>query len=199
MLAMLPVLGPAIVKAATASKARLRYLPFVPSEFPKWDRATDGLESGWKWAADLERSSLPRDLVFPQTGQVWEAVRDCEVSFQTSIPFARQPPTVGVAMPFSTRLEIEAFMKYAFGTTRLHRGERVRVLDVGEPKPLQVDFVPVRYEELEAEMIPEETRRLTGYNGYVLHLRTARTIGDFKKDNPQIYFTEAFRIIRHAA
>lgn len=119
---------------------------------PKWDRTVDGVQDGFRWAADYERSLLPPGLVFPRAGQVWEPVRDCDVRFVAFIPRTILPS----------------------GLARLRRGERVRI-QPGESKPIQVHFQPVRYEELEPVIVPEDIRNRPGYHYYWLTLRIART------------------------
>ena len=82
-------------------------------------------------------------------------------------------------------------------TAQLGSGERVRVLGLDElNKPLHVSFQPIRYEELHARIVPEDVRRLPGYVGYELSVKTAKTIADFDKHFTQTYFNEAFRLIQ---
>ncbi len=194
-LGLLPVVGPTIVKAVTHSACTSRRVcsSYIPVHFPKWDRAVDGLESAGKWAMEIESSWLPRDLVFPRLGQIWEAVRDCEVPFRTSLPF-QQKPAHAVATP----ADLEAYLESLFGVCKLHKGERVRVVDAEGPKPVQVTFVPLRYQELHERIVPEGTRKLPGYSGYVLHLKTAQTIVEFNRER-QSYFTEAFKCVADIA
>src|SRR5437870_12525288 len=51
-------------------------------------------------------------------------------------------------------------------TEHLRQGERVHILEAGESKPIQVSFVPLRYDELHDSIVPEEIRRVSGYWGY---------------------------------
>src|SRR5262245_6266443 len=83
-LAMIPLVGPTIAKAMVKSnfKPSIGYKHYLPECFPKWDRAVDGLEPAGQWAIEIERARLPADMVFPRVGQVWEAARDCEVTFR---------------------------------------------------------------------------------------------------------------------
>ncbi len=183
LLGLIPFIGPSIASALVTTTAKARRLsgPYLPPYFPKWNAATDDLESGWNWTRDLERDRLPDGIVFPRAGQVWEAVCDCEVSFQASVGIRKNSvPTIGEMM---TR----------FGQAILRKGERVRILEVDGPKPLQVDFIPVRYDELHGQIIPERTRKLPGYGGYALHLRSAKTYADFSSQKGQTYFVDSFR------
>ncbi len=142
---------------------------------PKWDRAVDGLQDGWAWASDFERSSLPPDFMFPKAGQTWEAIRDCEVNFIAFIPRTILPS----------------------GGARLRQGERVRVI-TGEPKPIRVAFQPVRYHELHALIVPEEVRKRPNYQYYYLTLRVARTPGCFLCKEPG-FFNELFHLVEDVA
>ncbi len=200
VLALLPLVGPAITKALAgpALVARRASRVFVPGNLPQWDHAVDGLEDAGKWVVAFERSRLPKDLVFPREGQVWEAIRDCEVSFHAQIcwqgpPGMRVPAAAGQLTP----AQLAGFM--GFGEANLRRGEQVRILPVDGPKPLDVQFLPVRHQELQEEIVPEEIRKLPGYHGYTLQLRTAKTLPDFNRGHPQTYFTEAFRLVQEAA
>ncbi len=93
---------------------------------------------------------LACDMVFPRAGQIWETVQDCDVRFVAFIPRTILPS----------------------GRARLQRGERARIL-TQHPKPIQIDFRPVRYQELHSRIVPEEIRNRPGYHW--LTLRIART------------------------
>jgi hypothetical protein len=143
---------------------------------PKWDKRIDGIAPGW--SSDYKRSFLPDNLVIPVIGKVWQTLRDCKVGFRASVS--------------NTPLR--------FGETRLRQGERVRVVLVDEgPKPLYVDFVPLRYTELEPEIVPEEVRRVGGYQGYYLSVGTAKTVADFLEPSGRAYFNEDFTPAQNAA
>jgi hypothetical protein len=43
------------------------------------------------------------------------------------------------------------------GRARLQQGERVRIYSQ-EPKPVQIGFQPVRYDELQSSIVPDEVR-----------------------------------------
>src|SRR5438552_17549015 len=51
---------------------------------PKWNKITDDIDSVdyLRRAQHYERSLLPPDIAFPRAGQVWAAVRDCDVWFR---------------------------------------------------------------------------------------------------------------------
>jgi len=142
---------------------------------PKWDRATDGLEDACQWAWAYERSLLPPDILFPRTGQIWEVVRDCDVHFIAWIPKTILPG----------------------GTARLQQGERVRIVTLDDPKPIQVRFQPVRYHELHESIVPADIRSQPGYLHYVLCLRIARTIC-CSRGEPG-FFHELFRLVEDVA
>ncbi len=137
---------------------------------PKWDRGIDGPEDAWKWAADYERSLLPGDIIFPHAGQIWEAVRDCEVNFIALIPKTILPG----------------------GRTRLEERERVRIL-TDDPKPIHVTFQPVRYHELHPSIVPQDIRNRPGYLYYWLSLRIARTPSCLHEEPG--FFHEIFRLV----
>ncbi len=181
---LLPFIGPAVAKAVAKSSSISRrvYPPFLPPLFPKWDKAVDGLEPASKWAIEFEAALLRADLTYPRAGQVWETVCDCEVPFRASVPFQR---------------DLASFLKWGFGMAELNRGERVRIIAAEGPKPVQVTFVPLRYEELQRTIVPAPTRELPGYSGYVLHLKTAQTVADLTQKTSQVYFTKAFRLLDH--
>ena len=141
---------------------------------PKWDRANDGLEDTGKWSADYERSLLPAGIIFPQAGQIWESVRDCEVNFIAFIPKTILPG----------------------GRTRLLQGERVRIL-TPDAKPVDVTFQPVRYHELHPSIVTQDIRHRPGYQYYWLSLRIARTVCCLQ-DEPG-FFRDLFRRVEDVA
>jgi hypothetical protein len=185
LVGLFPLAGPTIIKAlATPSlKPKLTYGLYLPAHFPKWDQATDGLEEAGKWALELERSRLPSDTIFPCAGQVWEAVRDCEVSFRPCFS--------------STRITGGQLVAMLGGRAQLRQGELVRILGTDNPKPIYVTFSPVRHRELEDSIVPEEFRILPGYRDYQLQAKTAKTVSDFDKKNLQTYFNETFRLVEN--
>ncbi len=196
IVALLPFVGPAVTKALQAQTCALGHVRrlYLPAIFPKWDPAVDGLENAGNWVLALERARLPKDLAFPREGEIWEAVRECEVDFHAQIDWQR-PAGLGLQMA-STPLspaQFRAFM--GFGTATLPWGERVRILPLDHPKPVDVSFVPIRYEHLQQQIVPEEVRKLPGYQGFALRLKTARTVADFNSSKDQSYFTEAFRLV----
>jgi hypothetical protein len=138
---------------------------------PQWDRTIDGLEDGFKWAQDYERSFLPPDIVFPESGEIWEAVRRCEVNFVAFIPKTILPA----------------------GKAWLEPGEQVRVL-TDKPKPVHINFQPVRYDELHLSIVPEEIRNRPGYLYYWLSLRIAHTPCCIHKETG--FFSELFRPVQ---
>ncbi len=158
---------------------------------PKWNRAVDGMdwEESMRQAREFERSFLPRGIVFPREGQIWQAVRDCEVGFlawfSKAAVAAQHHATPTAQAPF-----------FPCGAARLNRGEQVRILAVDDPKPLSVSFVPVRYAELEQRLVPEHIRSRLGYSHYQLSATTARTFG---LDKAADYFTDCFELVQDSA
>ena len=150
-------------------------MKLIPPD-PKWDKAIDGLAPGW--SLDYKRSLLPDSILVPLPGQVWQTLRDCKVGFRASV---RNTPL-------------------RFGEARLLKGEKVRVVLVDDgPKPLYVEFVPLRYTELEPEIVPEEVLRVGGYQGYYLSVDTAKTVADFLERSGRAYFNEDFALAENAA
>ncbi len=193
LVALLPWAGSTIAKALLKSSCPHGsvYIPYLPTEFPKWDRAIDGLSSAAKWARDMEWAWLPRGLVVPRAGQVWATVRDCRVDFRAAVSWEEQRTHAVALLHDFARL---------FGTAPLRQGERVRILSLDDPeKPLRVTFQPVRYEELHEAIVPNDVRSMPGYNGYELTVKTARSITDLHKEAGQTYFNEAFRLVEDAA
>src|SRR5438309_938063 len=115
---------------------------------PVWDASVDSIDMKdfTRRARDFERSWLPRGIVLPREGQVWQAIRDCQVGFLawfSKAALAQQgvtPPSQGPLFPFEP--------------VRLSRGEKVLILTVDDPKPLSVSFVPVRYVEGWESLMP---------------------------------------------
>jgi hypothetical protein len=144
---------------------------------PNWNKATDDIDSKdvVRRAQDYERSLLPKDIVFPRTGQIWEAVRDCQVNFYVWSPKILIP---------------------GGGRTQLAQGELVCIITLDAPKPLLIRFQPVRYDELHDSIVPADIRRQPGYSHYVLCLRIART-SCCAQDEPG-YFNEVFRLVTDA-
>src|SRR2546425_570391 len=160
---------------------------------PKWNTATDDIDTT-EWASNLfrrvqdrERSLLPSGIIFPHTGQIWEAVRDCEVyfiaSFRRGSAFEELRWVPGQRRPDSPTPP-------ACGRARLSRGEKVRVLSTDDPKPLVVWFHPLRYHKLQESIVPAEVRNARGYSHYRLTLRTAHLACCLQHETE--YFTEAF-------
>lgn len=198
LVALLPLVGPGIAKALAnpGFKPARVFVPFLPAEFPKWNRKIDGLENAGLWALEIERSRLPHSIKFPRVGEVWEAMRDCGVSFGACISFQSPPANSavgqkGVAPVFSPAL-------FPFGNAQLKRGEKVRILEIDGPPPICVTFQPVRYQELENSIVPDDMRHAPGYHGYTLSAKTVKTIADLASGNRarQTWFTEAFMLVQ---
>jgi hypothetical protein len=139
---------------------------------PKWNNATDDIDSTdlLRRSRDYERSLLPPDIVVPRAGQIWEAVRDCDVHVRKWI--------IGPRVPVLWR------------DTRLSQGERVRISTLDDPKPLEIRFVPVRYAELHDSISPHSLR-------YDLWLKIARPWSVLPTVTCEPgYFSELFRLIK---
>jgi hypothetical protein len=167
-----------VISAASSVMGRAvsEILPVKPRQpgmrlppLPKWNKTTDDIDCGdfFRRSQDYERSLLPPDLVFPQAGQIWETVGDCEVH---GLKWINGPP-----------LWVKA---------RLRKGERIRILTTDDPRPLNVSFQPVRYDELREIIAPASAR-------YVLLMRTAR-IGPALRQEVG-YFNELFRLVEAPA
>src|SRR4030095_11528664 len=94
--ALLPFPLPLITKALAHcdKKAAVAYTPYLPAVLPKWNKAIDGLDDAALWVLDIERSQMPKDLVFPRVGQIWETTRDCEVGLHGHMDLGRSKPDV---------------------------------------------------------------------------------------------------------
>jgi hypothetical protein len=186
LLSLLPFAGQGITKALAKANGKLArvYAPYLPTDFPKWNNVIDGLEDSCKWVEAIERSRLPHDMKFPRVGQIWETIRDCEVDFHPS--FSAGSPCNGRKVP--------CFVPG--GRAQLGSGEPVRILGMDDSKPLFVTFSPLRYQELQGTIVPEEIRKSFGYLGYMLQVKTARTIPRFSKDIYQTYLNEAFKLVQ---
>lgn len=139
---------------------------------PKWNTKTDDFDSAdfLSRAQDCERSLIPTDFVFPRAGQIWEAVCACAVHVRVWIIRRHKGPVV-------------------WKSARLGQGERVRVLTLDDPKPLEIIFTPVHYQELHESIAPESQR-------YVLWLRTTRVLRGVGYEMG--YFNELFRLVEDA-
>jgi hypothetical protein len=207
LLGLLPFAGSLITRALAKSgcKATPVYRPFLPAGFPKWDKAIDGLEDAGQWTLDFQRSLLPQDVQFPCAGQLWEAVRDCETNFrplishhgrlQTDTPGTSKGAPAIVFTPASPLF----LCGLIGGKAQVARGEKIRILDMTDAKPLFVKFQPLHYDELHQDIVPEEIRTMPGYLGYELSVKTAKTLADFGTDPGQTYFNEAFRLVEDKA
>ena len=136
----------------------------IPSA-PKWDRTVDGLDMKdfTRRAQEFERSLLPQGV--PRAGEIWRTIRNCEVGFMAW--FAKGPH--GPRQDSVPNL-------FPCGSAQLSQGEEVRVLPLDNPRPLAIDFLPVRYAELEETIVPANLRLWPGYSNYQLSAPTARTV-----------------------
>jgi hypothetical protein len=162
----------AAAQLACVVKPRRVLLPPVP----KWNRKTDDMDcAGFlQQCQDFERTFLPREVVFPRAGQIWEAVRDCEVHVHFCQPI----------------VDLKQLMMWE--DSCLRRGERVRILPSDHPKPLSVNFARVRNGAIEPAASKDEFEQ-------ELWLKTARTFPVPASGEPPQYFTDLFRFVQDAA
>jgi hypothetical protein len=194
LLSMIPVAGPAIAKLLIKPGCAPAIVSSCfPSHFPKWDKKVDGLECAGKWVLDIERSRLPRNILFPRAGQIWEAVRDCEVAFSPCIAFPDPQSPQGQR----DLQKLQAAPHVVIGSrVLLRKGERVRILEIHDPKPIFVNCVPLRYDELHDSVVPSETRKFPGYRGYKLQIKTAKTIADLCQEGCRAFLNESFKLVQ---
>jgi len=176
----------------------------------KWDQTTGGLDTSdyVRFTEDYQRSLLPPDTVFPREGQIWEAVRDCQVDFEAPIlrpcpRFSKLRLPDGSEVTLPGTVPLTEFARPPWGTARLPKGERVRVLggthfsSFAGPKALRASLQPLRYEELHESIVPPELRRAHGYEGYRLCVSTARPKWCLYKE--QTYLNQDFRLVEDVA
>jgi hypothetical protein len=114
--------------AAICSKPKSRPSLIKLPPLPKWNKLTDDIDSVdfARRSEEYERSLLPPHIVFPRSGQIWEATRDCEIY------------GMGATRPGSLT------------KVRLQEGDRVRISELQHPKPLTVRFRPIKTPESNA-------------------------------------------------
>jgi len=114
-----------------------------------------------RWARDYEISLLPPTTVFPRHNQIWAPSEACEVDVDCIFATPSGLSSKGI----------------------LGKGERVRILGTDfHPKPLVVDFLPIRYDDLHEMFVPSEIRCMERYTNYVLTVRI-------------LYFNEHFELL----
>lgn len=102
---------------------------------------------------------------FPREGQIWEAIDVCDAHIQYLFT---------APITFS-------------GSGRLAAGEQVCITTkMTDPQPMDVSFVPVRYDELHESLVPMDIRDTPRYKKYTLSVKTE-------------YFHEHFRLIEDVA
>ena len=101
-------------------------------------------------AKAYQKRQIPAGIRFPRAGEIYEAVRDFEVQYMTA-HFA--PFTGG-------------------GKAVLPKGERVRVCEPSDPRPLGVYCDPLNYDALHERIVPAEEQAHERYNGYYLSIDT---------------------------
>ena len=156
-----------------------------------WNKTTDGPNDVELilWLENYHRSLLPTETVFPRVGQIWEAIRDCEVGFEASFEcprpkFSKQRLADGSEVIMQEGSPVFEWGKdlppFPWGPAKLAQGEQLQVIEAAEvscqvgPKPLRASLQPLRYRELEASIVPQELCHARGYKGYRLIISTAR-------------------------
>jgi hypothetical protein len=104
----------------------------------------------FEWAEDYERSLIPENCRFPRKGDLYESLEDQVVDFQTDW-----------AMPYT-----------GAGEGTLLKGERVRIEEPRNDKPVIVSAKPVDYAKLEERMVPKQDRECPKYGRFYLRLKT---------------------------
>jgi len=137
---------------------------------PGWNKTTSdlleemnaGVSKGfgpeWEWARDYERSLLPADIRYPRKGDVYEALRDIEVSYLTTW---ETPYTGG-------------------GKAVLSQGEKIKVDEEPIDRPISVSAVAVNYSELEQRIVPSSDRNSEKYSGFYISVKTIDLNKHFK-------------------
>lgn len=108
---------------------------------------------------------MSKPASFPRGGQIWEVTDGCDaqINYLFSAPIT-----------FS-------------GSCRLTAGERVCIMiETADPQPMAVSFLPVRYDELHASLVPPDIRDTPRYKKYLLSVKTG-------------YFYAHFRLVEDAA
>jgi hypothetical protein len=100
---------------------------------------------------------------------VGEAIEECEVTYVAFIPKTILPA----------------------GISRLKRGECVQIIS-RDPEPVEVQFRPLRYDELHSVIVPKDVRERSGYLYYWLELRLAPTPCCLHKEPG--FFVDLFRL-----
>jgi hypothetical protein len=101
---------------------------------------------------------------FPRAGQIWEVTDGCDAQIQYLFT---------APITFS-------------GSGKLTAGEQVRIMTgAAEPHPVDVRFLPIRYEELHDRFVPLNIRETPRYKNYTLSVKTE-------------YFYEHFRLVEDA-
>jgi hypothetical protein len=175
-----------------------------------WNKTTDGPNDVdlILWLENYHRALLPPETVFPREGQIWEAIRDCEVGFEACIEwprpkFGKQRLADGSEVIMQEGGPVfqwgKNFPPCPWGSTKISKGERLCVVEAPQvsshtgPKPLRASLQPLRYEELEERIVPQEIRSLPQYKGYRLSVSTARPTWCVVQE--RAYLNEDFRLV----
>lgn len=103
-----------------------------------------------EWAADYERSLIPKKYKFPKKGYVYEALEDIDVELE-----------IWFSAPGSGSEDAKLF-----------KGERIWIYYEPDGNEIEPCAHPIEYEKLEERLVPTETRDLSFYAGYSILIRT---------------------------
>jgi O-acetyl-ADP-ribose deacetylase (regulator of RNase III) len=110
-------------------------------------------------ARKLEDALLPKGLIFPKGGEVYEALRDVEINYSTYFmaPYSGGDKTI------------------------LPKGERVFIHTPDKQRPTGYYCTPLNYSGIEKAIIPAATLNDPAYTDYSLSLKTSMLNKDFKQ------------------
>ncbi len=111
------------------------------------------------WAIEYERELIPNDYRFPKKGDVYESIFDQNIEFLT----AWQAPFTGG------------------GNGTLLKGEQIWIVsDSDDKKPISINALPVKYQEIEKRMVSETDRQSPKFGNLYFNLSTISLNENFK-------------------
>ena len=109
-------------------------------------------------ARAYERRRLPKNIRFPRTGDIYQAIDTIEINYLT----AHHAPFTGG------------------GKAMLPKGEQVRVYKISDDRPISVYCDPMRYDELHSLIVPAEERENPYYSNYYFWIETTKLVDSFE-------------------
>lgn len=106
----------------------------------------------------LERSLFPKNIKFPQAGDIYLCLEDSPLEYMTHW---MKPFTGG-------------------GKTIFPKNEKIKISDIKQKKPTGVYCQAINADEIEKLLIPLGDRQQNGYNGYSLFVHTLTLNNKFK-------------------